>query len=64
MQVVEASVQPLEVADPVAVGVHVLLDVEAVEDGVLVPEVVNGHAGIRSNRRAVLRRRVESAQPR
>ena len=40
-QVVEAAHQPLEVADAVAVGVHEGADGQAVDDGVLVPEVVD-----------------------
>jgi hypothetical protein len=45
-QVVEAPHQPLEVPHPIAVGVHEGADVEAVKDGVLVPEVVD-HPGTR-----------------
>ena len=41
LEVVEAAHEAAEVADAVAVGVHEGADVEAVEDGVLVPEVVN-----------------------
>jgi hypothetical protein len=60
MQVVQAPAQPLEVPDAVAAGVHVLLDVEAVEDGVLVPEVLNGHGISLSNDRSrEIRRRLQ-----
>jgi hypothetical protein len=44
VQVVQAPRQALEVADAVAVAVHVGGDVEAVEDRVLEPIVVNRHA--------------------
>src|SRR4029079_14500456 len=39
LDVVEPACEPLEVAAAVAVAVHERLDVQAVEDGVLVPEV-------------------------
>jgi hypothetical protein len=42
-QVLQAAAEALEVADAVAVAVHVRLDVEAIQDGVLVPEVLDGH---------------------
>jgi hypothetical protein len=46
VEVIEAPLQALEVADAVAGGVHVGLHVEAIDDGVLVPEVVDhGDAG-------------------
>jgi hypothetical protein len=44
VKVFEAAVQAFEITDPVAVGVHVLLDVETVQDRVLVPEVLDRHA--------------------
>ena len=40
-QVVQPAQQALEVATAVAVGVHERADVQAIEDGVLVPEVVD-----------------------
>ena len=40
-EIVAAVGQPGEIADAVAVAVHVRLDVEAVDDGVLVPKVMN-----------------------
>jgi hypothetical protein len=40
-QVVETLNEACKVADPVAVAVDVLLDVEAVDDRVLVPKVLN-----------------------
>ncbi len=55
LEVVEAPHQAFEVADAVAIGVLILLDVEAVDDRVLVPEVVDGHS-LRSYARAVTRR--------
>jgi hypothetical protein len=39
LEVVEPAAQPLEVAAAVAGGVHERLDVQAVDDGVLEPEV-------------------------
>ena len=44
LQVVEPAQQPLEIADAVAVGVHEVPDRQAVDDRVLVPEVVD-HVG-------------------
>ena len=43
-KVVELARQPAEITDAVAVAVEILLDVEAVDDRVLVPEVVD-HGG-------------------
>ena len=43
-QVVEPPAQPFEVADAIAVRVLVFLDIQAVNDGVLVPKVVDGHS--------------------
>ena len=40
-EIVEPARQADEVADAVAIAVDVLLDVQAIDDGVLVPEVVN-----------------------
>ena len=42
-QIVEPAHQPFEVADAVAVRVLILLDVQAVDDGVAVPEIVERH---------------------
>jgi hypothetical protein len=44
LQVVEPAAQAGEIADAVAVPVHEGLDVEAVDDRVLVPEVVDHRA--------------------
>ena len=41
LQVVEAAAQALEIADAVAVGIHEGSDVQAVDDRVLVPEVLD-----------------------
>src|SRR5690606_20245133 len=41
VQVIEPAAQPFEVADAVAVRVHEGADVQAVDDGVLVPEVLD-----------------------
>ena len=49
LEVVEAAHEALEVSDAVAVGVHVGGDGEAVDDGVLVPEIVD-HARDSSSR--------------
>ena len=59
VQVVEPPHQALEIADAVAVGVHVGADGQAIDDGVLVPEVVDHessrarfshtHTNVRSN---------------
>src|SRR5262249_34951294 len=43
LEIVEPATEPFEIAAAVAVAVHERLDVEAVDDGVLVPEVA-GHA--------------------
>ena len=56
-EVVEPAHQPFEIADAVAVGVLVLLDVEAVDDGVLVPEVVDRHRAGASNADAKVARK-------
>ena len=42
-KVIQTPAQAFEVADTVAIRVHVLFDVEAVNDGVLVPEVLYRH---------------------
>ena len=42
-QIVEAAHQPFEIAYAIAVGILVFLNVEAVDNRVLVPEVVDGH---------------------
>src|SRR5262245_28578475 len=52
-EVVQPSHQPFEVAYAVAVGVLIFLDVEAVDDGVFVPEVVNRHRAETSNADAI-----------
>ena len=41
-EIVQPPCQTGEIADTVAVGVDVLFDVEAIDDRVLVPEVING----------------------
>src|SRR6185312_11595928 len=41
LEIVETAHQAFEVTDPVAVGVHVGADGEAIDDGVLVPQVVD-----------------------
>jgi hypothetical protein len=41
MQVIQAPHQALEIADAVAVGVHIGADGEAIDDRVLVPEIVD-----------------------
>jgi hypothetical protein len=46
MQVVETAHQTLEVADAVAVGIHIGSDGQAIDHCVLVPKVVN-HRGTR-----------------
>ncbi len=51
LQIVEAAHQSLEVPDAVGVGVHERADGEAVEDSVLVPEIVDhGLSGFMSAR--------------
>ena len=42
LDMVEPVGEPLEIADAVAVRIHEGLDVEAVDDGVLVPEIDHG----------------------
>jgi hypothetical protein len=49
IELVEPAAQPLEVATPVPIRVEVRLDVEAVDDRVLVPEVAD-HARSTSRR--------------
>ena len=44
VQVIQAAHQPLEVADPVAIGIHVGADRQAVDHRILVPEVVDHRA--------------------
>jgi len=41
VQIVQPPQQALEVADAVAVGVHIGADGKTIENGVLVPEVVD-----------------------
>ena len=41
VQIVEPPQQPLEVADPVAVGVHIGANGKAVDHTILVPEIVD-----------------------
>jgi hypothetical protein len=45
VQIIQPPQQSLEVADAIAVGVHIGADRKAVENRVLVPEIVD-HAGI------------------
>jgi hypothetical protein len=52
VQVFQPPAQPLEIADAVPARVHVLVDVEAVQDRILVPEVLDGHAIPISKRRS------------
>src|SRR6185312_12172143 len=40
-EIIEPPRQSREVADAISVGVDVLLDVQAIDDGILVPKVVN-----------------------
>ena len=47
LQVVQPPHQALEIAYAIAIRVLVLLDVEAVDDGVLVPKVIEGHSSCR-----------------
>ena len=47
MQIVEPSQQALEITHPVAVGVHICADGEAIDDAVLVPKVID-HADVSS----------------
>ena len=44
LQIIQPAQQALEVADAVAIGVHIGADGQAIEHAVLVPEVVD-HAG-------------------
>jgi hypothetical protein len=53
LKIVQPPHQTFEVADTIAVRVLVLLDVEAIHDGVLVPEVVDGHRSCTSPASAV-----------
>src|SRR4029450_5288223 len=41
VQIVQPAHQPLEIADPVAIGIHVGADRQAIDDGILVPEIVD-----------------------
>src|SRR5579871_5593272 len=65
MQIVQPAHQPLEVADAVAVGVHVGGDRQAINDRILVPEVLD-HAispnRARSFRRATQINRADAAR--
>ena len=54
LQIVQAAHQAREIADAVAVGIHVGADGQAVDDGVLVPEVVDHAEAPLSNRLAML----------
>ncbi len=40
-EVIELARQPVEVANAIAIAIEVFLDVHAVEDGVLVPKIVD-----------------------
>src|ERR1700730_18190620 len=44
MQIIEAAHQPGEIADAVAIGIHITADREAVDHRVLVPQVVDHSA--------------------
>src|SRR6185312_2227489 len=46
LKIIETAHQAFEIADAVAVGVHVRADGEAVNDGVLVPQVVDHKVGV------------------
>ena len=41
MEIVQASLQPAEVANAIAIGIHVGADRQAIDDGVLVPKVTD-----------------------
>jgi hypothetical protein len=41
VQIVEPSQQSLEIADTIAVGVHIAADRQTIEDAILEPEVVD-----------------------
>ena len=41
VQIIEPAQQALEIADAIAVGVHIGADGQAIDDGVLVPEIVD-----------------------
>src|SRR5262249_8023558 len=62
VQVVEPAAQPLEVADAVAVGVHVGADRQAIDDGILVPEVID-HPGTAPTRMPASRRQLRQNNP-
>ena len=44
VQVIQATQQALEIADAVAIGIHVGADGKAIDDAVLVPEIVDHRA--------------------
>ncbi len=44
VQIIQPPQQAFEIADPVAIGIHIGADGKAIDDAVLVPEIVN-HAG-------------------
>src|SRR5437870_6149745 len=46
VQIVETAQQALEIADAIAVGIHIGADGEAVDHAVLVPEVVDHRAAL------------------
>ena len=50
IEIIESPDQAFEIADSIAVGVHEGLDVQTVDDGVFVPEILNH--GLRSHCRA------------
>jgi len=41
LKIVQATHQPFEIADPIAVGIHISADGKAVDYGVLVPKIID-----------------------
>ncbi len=41
MQIIQPPQQPLEIADAVAIGIHIGANRQTIEDGILVPKVVD-----------------------
>lgn len=41
VQIVEPAQQALEIADPIAVGIHIGADGEAIDHAILVPEIID-----------------------
>ena len=56
LQVVQATHQPWKVSNAVAVGIQVGGDRQAVNDGVLVPQIVNHEGSLSDCRRSACRR--------